>query len=103
MFCGFVLFSLDAPLDASSPPPPPPPHAAATTFGKFPPAFLTDIHAEIAAHAAGQVPAPAGVPGIVVHDSEVLPPEPPRAGGLVRGDAVSCLVFLIVRGKKDGC
>ncbi|KAF7796079.1 hypothetical protein EIP86_007250 [Pleurotus ostreatoroseus] len=66
--------------------------AAATSFGKFAPAFLAELHAEIAAHehraSTGQVPAPVpGVPGIVVHDSEVLAPEPPRAGGLVRGDA----------------
>ncbi|THH26848.1 hypothetical protein EUX98_g7335 [Antrodiella citrinella] len=49
-------------------------HKAARTFGKFKDTFLAEIHAE-------------PVQGIVVHDSEVLPPEPVRAGGLMRNDA----------------
>ena len=63
---------------------------AAKSFGKFKDSFLAEIHAEITSHeqqtASGHVPQP--VQGIIVHDSEVLEPEPVRAGGLMRKDAV---------------
>ncbi|KAL6305628.1 P-loop containing nucleoside triphosphate hydrolase protein [Sparassis latifolia] len=62
---------------------------AAKSFGKFKDTFLAELHSEISTHAqqeaTGHVPQP--VQGIVVHDSEVLEPEPVRAGGLVRIDA----------------
>ncbi|KIK91836.1 hypothetical protein PAXRUDRAFT_148626 [Paxillus rubicundulus Ve08.2h10] len=61
---------------------------AARAFGKFQGSFLTELHAEIISHvkqeASGLAPKP--VHGITVHDSEVLEPEPIRAGGLVRSD-----------------
>ncbi|KAI0762383.1 P-loop containing nucleoside triphosphate hydrolase protein [Fomes fomentarius] len=63
--------------------------AAARTFGKFQDSFLAELHAEILSHekqeADGNAPKP--VQGIVVHDSDVLQPEPVRQGGLVRKDA----------------
>ncbi|PSS31934.1 hypothetical protein PHLCEN_2v2294 [Hermanssonia centrifuga] len=63
--------------------------AAAKSFGKFKDSFLAELHAEITSHenqeASGHFLQP--VQGIVVHDSEVLEPEPARAGGLVRKDA----------------
>ena len=65
---------------------------AARTFGKFKDSFLAEIHAEISSHVQQEetgLPPPQPVQGIIVHDSEVLLPEPVRAGGLVRGDAVS--------------
>ncbi|KAF8665135.1 hypothetical protein AX16_000601 [Volvariella volvacea WC 439] len=61
---------------------------AANGFGKFKDSFLSEIYAEIMSHAkqeANQVPKNP-IPGIVVHDSEVLEPEPVRQGGLVRPD-----------------
>ncbi|KAI1785395.1 P-loop containing nucleoside triphosphate hydrolase protein [Ganoderma leucocontextum] len=62
---------------------------AAKTFGKFKPSFLGELHAEILSHAkqeaTGQPQQP--VQGIVVHDSDVLEPDPVREGGLVRKDA----------------
>ena len=65
--------------------------AAAKSFGKFKDSFLTELHAEILSHekqeATGNAPSP--VQGIVVHDSDVLQPEPVRQGGLMRKDAVS--------------
>lgn len=64
--------------------------AAARAFGKFQSSFLTELHAEIMSHvkqeASGLAPKP--VHGITVHDSEVLEPEPIRAGGLMRSDTV---------------
>ena len=70
--------------------------SAAKSFGKFKPSFLAEIHAEILSHekqqATGQPQQP--VQGIVVHDSDVLEPEPARQGGLMRMDAVSTLVPL---------
>ncbi|KIJ21328.1 hypothetical protein PAXINDRAFT_64773 [Paxillus involutus ATCC 200175] len=61
---------------------------AARAFGKFQSSFLTELHAEIMSHvkqeASGLAPKP--VHGITVHDSEVLEPEPIRAGGLMRSD-----------------
>ncbi|KAI0685259.1 P-loop containing nucleoside triphosphate hydrolase protein [Cytidiella melzeri] len=63
--------------------------SAAKSFGKFKDSFLADLHSEIISHAtqeaSGLTPQP--VQGIVVHDSEVLAPEPVRQGGLVRTDA----------------
>ncbi|KAH9855789.1 P-loop containing nucleoside triphosphate hydrolase protein [Lenzites betulinus] len=63
--------------------------AAAKSFGKFKDSFLSELHAEILSHekqeAAGGEAQP--VQGIVVHDSDVLEPEPVREGGLVRRDA----------------
>ncbi|OCH94206.1 P-loop containing nucleoside triphosphate hydrolase protein [Obba rivulosa] len=62
---------------------------AAKSFGKFKDSFLAELHAEIISHAkqetSGHVPQP--VHGIIVHDSEVLEPDPARQGGLVRRDA----------------
>lgn len=64
---------------------------AAKSFGKFKDSFLAELHAEITSHekqvASGHAPQP--VQGIVVHDSEVLEPDPVRMGGLMRNDAVS--------------
>jgi pre-mRNA-splicing factor ATP-dependent RNA helicase DHX38/PRP16 len=64
---------------------------AAKSFGKFKDSFLAELHSEITSHASQEASglAPAPVQGIVVHDSEVLPPEPVRQGGLMRNDAVS--------------
>ncbi|KAI0770981.1 P-loop containing nucleoside triphosphate hydrolase protein [Trametes elegans] len=63
--------------------------AAAKSFGKFRDSFLAELHAEILSHekqeAAGEPAQP--VQGIVVHDSDVLEPEPVRQGGLMRKDA----------------
>lgn len=69
-------------------------HAAAKSFGKFKDSFLAELHAEILSHAkqeeTGHIPEPVpGVQGIIIHDSEVLEPDPVREGGLVRTDAVS--------------
>ena len=65
---------------------------AAKSFGKFKDSFLAEIHSEVAAHAkqdeSGHAPQP--VQGIVVHDSEVLEPDPVRQGGLMRKEAVCC-------------
>ncbi|KAH8101627.1 P-loop containing nucleoside triphosphate hydrolase protein [Cristinia sonorae] len=65
--------------------------SAAKSFGKFQDSFLAEIHAEISSHTkqeeAGLPPAQP-VQGIFVHDSEVLAPDPVRAGGLMRSDAV---------------
>ncbi|KAM5542240.1 hypothetical protein V8D89_004113 [Ganoderma adspersum] len=62
---------------------------AARSFGKFKPSFLAELHAEILSHAkqeaTGQPQQP--VQGIVVHDSDVLEPDPVRQGGLMRNDA----------------
>ena len=69
---------------------------AAKSFGKFKDSFLSELHAEILSHekqeATGHAPQP--VQGIVVHDSDVLEPEPVRQGGLMRKDAVSCFELL---------
>ena len=68
-------------------------HLAAKSFGKFRDSFLAELHAEILSHEkqeateSGNVAQP--VQGIVVHDSDVLEPEPVRQGGLMRKDAVS--------------
>ncbi|KAI0656823.1 P-loop containing nucleoside triphosphate hydrolase protein [Cubamyces menziesii] len=65
--------------------------AAAKSFGKFRDSFLAELHAEILSHEkqeateSGNVAQP--VQGIVVHDSDVLEPEPVRQGGLMRKDA----------------
>ncbi|EPS93567.1 hypothetical protein FOMPIDRAFT_156786 [Fomitopsis schrenkii] len=63
---------------------------AAKSFGKFNDSFLAEIHSEVATHAkqeeSGHVLQP--VQGIVVHDSEVLEPDPVRQGGLMRKEAV---------------
>lgn len=68
---------------------------AAKSFGKFQDSFLTELHAEILSHAkqeaAGLAPQP--IQGIAVHDSDVLVPEPARAGGLFqRPDSVSIIL-----------
>ncbi|KAF8508472.1 P-loop containing nucleoside triphosphate hydrolase protein [Gautieria morchelliformis] len=62
---------------------------AATAFGKFQKQFLSELHAEIISHVKKEQ---AGLPaqpvqGMIVHDSDVLEPEPPRQGGLMRNDA----------------
>ncbi|PCH33035.1 pre-mRNA splicing factor [Wolfiporia cocos MD-104 SS10] len=63
--------------------------SAAKSFGKFKDSFLAELHSEITTHArqeeTGHVPQP--VQGIVVHDSEVLEPDPVRQGGLMRKEA----------------
>lgn len=72
---------------------------AAATFGKFKASFLSELHSDILAHlkqeASGLIPKPVVGMGIVVHDSEVLAPEPVRKGGLVRNDNVSQLIQAI--------
>lgn len=71
------------------------PPKAAKSFGKFKDSFLAELHAEITSHvkqeATGVAPEP--VQGIIVHDSEVLEPDPVRQGGLMRGDAVRECLF----------
>ncbi|KAG5651975.1 hypothetical protein H0H81_006749 [Sphagnurus paluster] len=61
---------------------------AARAFGKFKDSFLAELHSEILLHAKQEATgvAPQPVPGITVHDSDVLEPEPVRAGGLMRMD-----------------
>lgn len=70
---------------------------AAKSFGKFKDSFLAELHAEITSHIkqeeSGHVAQP--VQGIIVHDSEVLEPDPVRAGGLVRTDAVCTTQLLL--------
>ncbi|ELU36859.1 pre-mRNA splicing factor ATP-dependent RNA helicase prp16 [Rhizoctonia solani AG-1 IA] len=70
---------------------------AARAFGKFQDSFLQDIHSEISIHLDqqkdGHVPQP--IAGIEVHDSEVLEPEAPRAGGLMRPDGTVCSFSLV--------
>ena len=70
--------------------------SAAKSFGKFKDSFLSELHAEILSHekqeASGQSAQP--IQGIVVHDSDVLEPEPVRQGGLMRRDAVSRVASL---------
>jgi alcohol dehydrogenase class IV len=61
--------------------------AAAAGFGLRRAPFLDALYAEISAHVA-QTNTAQPVQGIVVHDSDVLAPEPVRQGGLVRKDAV---------------
>jgi pre-mRNA-splicing factor ATP-dependent RNA helicase DHX38/PRP16 len=60
---------------------------AAAGFGLRRAPFLDALYAEISAHVA-QTTTAQPVQGIVVHDSDVLAPEPVRQGGLVRKDAV---------------
>ncbi|GAW02727.1 pre-mrna splicing factor [Lentinula edodes] len=62
--------------------------AAAKSFGKFQDSFLAEIHSDILSHAKQEETglAPEPVPGIIVHDSDVLQPETVRQGGLVRSD-----------------
>ncbi|KAJ4485361.1 pre-mRNA splicing factor [Lentinula aciculospora] len=62
--------------------------AAAQSFGKFQDSFLAEIHSDILSHVKQEETglAPQPVPGITVHDSEVLQPETVRQGGLVRSD-----------------
>ncbi|KAF8584942.1 P-loop containing nucleoside triphosphate hydrolase protein [Ramaria rubella] len=64
---------------------------AANAFGKFQTQFLSELHAEIVSHAKNEE---AGLPsqpvqGIIVHDSDILEPDPMRQGGLMRNDAAS--------------
>jgi len=51
---------------------------------------MSELHADILSHArreeTGVTPQP--IQGITVHDSDILQPEPPRPGGLVRKDIV---------------
>ena len=71
---------------------------AARASGKLQDSFLQDIHSEISIHLSqekdGHVPQP--VAGIEVHDSEVLEPEAPRPGGLMRPDGAVCCFSLTV-------
>ncbi|RDX51455.1 P-loop containing nucleoside triphosphate hydrolase protein [Lentinus brumalis] len=63
--------------------------AASKSFGKFKDSFLSELHAEILSHAKQEATGNSSQPvqGIVVHDSDVLEPEPVREGGLMRKDA----------------
>jgi pre-mRNA-splicing factor ATP-dependent RNA helicase DHX38/PRP16 len=62
---------------------------AARAFGKFQDSFLAELHSEILSHEKREATgAPSTVAGIIVHDSDVLEPEPVRQGGLVRPDKV---------------
>lgn len=78
---------------------------AAKSFGKFKDSFLAELHTEITSHekqvASGHAPQP--VQGIVVHDSEVLEPDPVRMGGLMRNDAVGGSLVLYVQGLIRHC
>lgn len=69
---------------------------AAQTFGKFKDSFLKEVYDEVQSHAKQEASglAPQPVEGITVHDSEVLEPEPVRAGGLMRKDTVRMLHLL---------
>ncbi|QRV91670.1 Helicase associated domain (HA2) [Ceratobasidium sp. AG-Ba] len=62
---------------------------AARAFGKFQEGFLKDIHSEISIHLDQEKTKHVAQPvqGMTVHDSEVLEPEPVRAGGLMRPDS----------------
>ncbi len=68
---------------------------AARSFGKFQDSFLGELYADILSHAhqeeSGHVPQP--LPGITVHDSDVLEPEPARQGGLVQKDIVRGTIY----------
>ena len=65
---------------------------AAQGFGRFQETFLEELYADIATHLeeihrtelAKPTHSTANVAGLVVHDSEVLAPEPIRQGGLLR-------------------
>ncbi|KAJ7599325.1 pre-mRNA splicing factor [Mycena floridula] len=61
---------------------------ASKAFGKFKDSFLAELHAEILSHAKQEATgiAPEPVPGIIVHDSDILEPEPVRQGGLMQKD-----------------
>ncbi|KIY51185.1 pre-mRNA splicing factor [Fistulina hepatica ATCC 64428] len=61
---------------------------AARAFGKLTDPFLAELYSEILSHAKQQETghAPQPVPGITVHDSDILEPEPVRPGGLQRKD-----------------
>ncbi|KAE9397860.1 pre-mRNA splicing factor [Gymnopus androsaceus JB14] len=61
---------------------------AAKAFGKFKDSFLAEIHSDVLSHSKQEETglAPQPVPGITVHDSDVLQPETARQGGLVRND-----------------
>jgi len=67
--------------------------SAAKTFGKFQDEFLYELFSEIRTHLkeveTGVSSQP--VPGIIVHDSDVLQPEPQRPGGLQAGLQVCCI------------
>jgi len=65
---------------------------AALGFGRFQDSFLEELYDEIASHIEKEHRAELAKPshptsqvaGVIVHDSEVLSPEPIREGGLVR-------------------
>ena len=63
---------------------------AARAFGKFKESFLAELHSEILQHVKEQETGVTSqpLPGITVHDSDVLEPERPRPGGLMRIDTV---------------
>jgi pre-mRNA-splicing factor ATP-dependent RNA helicase DHX38/PRP16 len=69
---------------------------AASAFGKFQEQFLSELHAEIRSYAKNEQEGHPSQPvqGIIVHDSDVLEPEPVRQGGLTRNGAVR---FCIMR------
>ena len=51
--------------------------------------ITSHIQQNESAHANANASGPQQVAGIIVHDSEVLEPDPVRAGGLMRQDVVS--------------
>lgn len=58
--------------------------AAAKFFGKFQDSFLYELYSEIRTHIKEETTGISAqpVPGIMVHDSDVLEPAPARPGGL---------------------
>ena len=77
---------------------------AALTFGKFQDAFLQEIHSEISSfsrqeEAGHYVQAPEG---ITVTESDILPPDPIRQGGLVRPNEVRPLLLCHQSEFSDG-
>ncbi|KAF6765883.1 pre-mRNA splicing factor [Ephemerocybe angulata] len=61
---------------------------AAKSFGKFQESFLFELYSEIRTHVKEESTGISSqpVPGITVHDSDVLAPAPQRPGGLQRSD-----------------
>ena len=59
---------------------------------------MSELHSDILSHAkqeeTGVSPQP--IQGITVHDSDVLQPEPPRPGGLVRKDIVRYFLLPVI-------
>lgn len=62
--------------------------SAAKAFGKFKDSFLAELYTEILSRVKEETTGVSSqpIPGITVHDSDVLQPEPIRPGGLQRQD-----------------